>query len=569
MRNSVAAIFALLLGSTSALAADVPATSRIDSVTVFPSGAEVTRAAKVKLDAGEHVVVFGDLPAAAQPGSIRVEGKATGKLEIGSVDSRRLSVPRADAAAQNEERKRIEDEIEKLRDERMTLDAQVQAAEQQKALIANLTQLPGRPAPQPGPSGAAPPEDWRQILELIASGTVAASKGALDAHMKIRETDRKIEELSKRLNEIAPKRDERTEVRVFVSADAALEADLIVRYQVPDAYWSPFYDARLTAGTKEAAPRLQLTRRAAVSQRTGESWDEVLLALSTSRPSAGSSAPEIEPTTVDFEPEPKPVPTARLRRSPVDAAPPPAAPGPMGYAEDRAISGGEMAAAQPQMAEVDQKSATVTNAPFQALFAVPGRLTVPNTGEEKRVQLQEDGLDPALIVRAVPKLDPKAYLYAKLVMPKGSPLLAGAVSLFRDGTFVGTGQLPILVSGEEHELGFGVDDLVRVRYAVVEQKRGETGLISSMGTDDRNFRITAKNLHERAVDLLVLDQMPASQNQDIKVEVTGRTSPSKRDWKEKRGVLAWEMKLEPDQEQTIEFGYRVTWPANKRIVYGP
>ena len=40
--------------ASQAVAADVAATSRIDAVTVFPSGAEVTRLTKVKLEAGEQ-----------------------------------------------------------------------------------------------------------------------------------------------------------------------------------------------------------------------------------------------------------------------------------------------------------------------------------------------------------------------------------------------------------------------------------------------------------------------------------------------------------------------------------
>jgi hypothetical protein len=59
-----------------------------------------------------------------------------------------------------------------------------------------------------------------------------------------------------------------------------------------------------------------------------------------------------------------------------------------------------------------------------------------------------------------------------------------------------------------------------------------------------------------------------SQNADIKVELLGKTAPTKRDLDDKRGVLAWELKLEPDEEKIIEFGYRVTWPAAKRVVYG-
>ena len=215
-----------------------------------------------------------------------------------------------------------------------------------------------------------------------------------------------------------------------------------------------------------------------------------------------------------------------------------------------------------------QASATVIAAPFQALYAVPGRLTVPNTGEAKRVQLMEESIEPQLAVKTVPKEDAKAYLYAKLALPKGSPLLPGAVSLFRDGTFVGTGKLPVLSPGEEHELGFGVDDLVRVKYAISEEKRGETGLISTSRTDSRNYLLSIKNMHERVIGLAVFDQIPVSQNQDIKVELTGRTAPTKENVDDKRGVLAWEGKLEPDQEQVIEFGFRVVWPSAKSIVYG-
>ena len=208
-------------------------------------------------------------------------------------------------------------------------------------------------------------------------------------------------------------------------------------------------------------------------------------------------------------------------------------------------------------------------APFQVLFNIPGRQTIPDTGEVKRVQLSEESIEPQLLVRTVPKLDAKAYLYAKLVLPKTAvALLPGPVSLFRDGTFVGTGRLPLLASGEDHELGFGGDDLVRVRHAVADEKRAETGLISSALTDQRSYRITVKNMHERGVLLVVQDHIPVSQNQDIKVELTGRSVPTKRDVDEKRGVLAWEAKLEPDEERVIEFGYRVTWPAQRSIVYG-
>jgi uncharacterized protein (TIGR02231 family) len=386
--------------------------------------------------------------------------------------------------------------------------------------------------------------------------------------VKKRDLDRRIEELEKKLAALAPARAEQTEVKVFVVAGAALEADMTVRYQVRNASWTPHYDARLATGSKTTPPLLELTRRADIVQRTGESWDNVALQLSTTRPTANASAPVIDTVTVDFEPEAKDLAASA-------SAPPPAPMAAYDGLEMRKKSavgrglgaaGGAPAESAPDLDVVEQ-GAAIAAAPFQAVFGVPGRLTVPPTGEAKRVFLQEDSMEPVLTVRTVPKLEAKAYLYAKLILPKGAPMLAGPVSLFRDGTFVGTGALPVLSPGEDHELGFGADDQVRVRHAIADEKRGETGLISSARTDSRNYRITIKNMHERAVELVVHDHIPVSQNDDIKVELIGPVHPTKKDIDGKRGVLAFESKLEPEEERLIEFGYRVIWPGSRAITY--
>jgi uncharacterized protein (TIGR02231 family) len=218
-------------------------------------------------------------------------------------------------------------------------------------------------------------------------------------------------------------------------------------------------------------------------------------------------------------------------------------------------------AAQEQVAQVEA-------APFQAIFTPPGKLTVMSTGEQKRVQLDATDLDPTLAVRTVPRVNAKAFLYTKLATPKGTPYLPGRVSLFRDGTFVGNGRLPQLTPGEEFELGFGADDAVRVRHALIEEKRGETGLISTSKTDVRNFRISVQSMHERPIQLSILDQIPVSNNQDIKVELITKTPPTKQNVEEKRGVLQWDSEVKPGEERILEFGYRVQWPAAKKVQYG-
>ena len=565
MRILIAIAAVLAMGFAAAANADeVPAESRVVSVTVFLSGAEVTRAARLMLDKGEHVLVFNDLPAEAVGSSIRVDGKATARLDIQSVDASRRYIPRADQVQLQAERKRLEDEIERLRDERGLVQGRQDAAQTQKLLLTNLAQLPGNIEDKS--DGTVPSTiDWTQILGLIGSGIPDAQKSALEAEADKRVLDRRIEDLEKKLAALAPARVQQTEVKVHVMAGAPLEADLTLRYQVRSASWRPRYDARLGTGSKTEPPRLQLTRRAEIRQRTGEAWDDVALELSTTRPTANAAAPELKTVTVDFEPEHKPSPAAspmpqdglggnfsmrsrKTTRMADAAAEAPAAPPPVKQ-------------------DIRGQFAEAVTAPFQAVFSIPGRTSVPDTGEPKSVLLQEDDIEPVLTVRTVPKSDEKAYLYAKVVVPQGSPLLPGTASLFRDGTYIGTGNLPVLSPGEDYELGFGADDQVRVRHAVLNDKRGETGLISSSKTDSRKFRITVKNLHERSVALVVLDQVPVSKDQDIKVDIQGPRAPTRKDIDDERGVISFEAKLEPEEEEVIEFGYRVTWPGSRAIIY--
>lgn len=560
MRLATIFVFSAIgLGSGAAVAADVPATSTIDTVTVFPSGAEITRLAKVKLTQGENRVILPDLPAQAIGNSVRIEGKSAAKVEIGSVDTRRLFIPDAQQDVLAAERRKLEAELESLRDTRAVFEGQVQAAETQRKLLDSLAEMPKSGG---GDSQGAPRSgnDWNAILATIGTGWADSKKVELEAQASIRTTDRKIQDIEGKLNAIAPKQVERTEVAVMMMAATAGEADLTIRYQVPSASWQPIYDARLATGTKTTAPKLELTRRAAITQSTGEPWTGVTLLLSTTRPTAGSSAPDLRTQTVDYIPDAPPP-------RPISAAPASAPAEPVEPRAKMALRGGIAMAdaavqevAKPVMASVDMGS-------FQAIFTVPGRTSISPTGDAKRVLLVEESIEPALSVRTVPKLNPKGYLYAKLILPKSSPVLPGAVSLFRDGTFVGSGRLPQLGPGEEHELGFGADDNIRVKHAVAEDKRGEKGIISASKTDTRNYKITVKNLHQRPIPVTVIDQIPVSQQQDIKVTLTSKPAPTKTDLDDKRGVVAWELKLDPEQETVIDHGYQVVWPGQKGIHY--
>jgi uncharacterized protein (TIGR02231 family) len=560
---ALAAAIAAHLPETPARAAEIAAATTLDAVTVYRSGAQVSRLADQEIDAGAHTLVIKDLPAGAVLGSIRVEGKSDGDLRIGAVDAKRVQFLSGDAERQSSARKELEEDLERLTDAMDQLRSEIETREAQKTFIANLTSLPQHPPANPR-DGSSPNQDWSRLLNLIGSSMADIQGDILKTRIAMRELGRRIEDVKKQLSELAPKQERRTEVRISVEAATKLKAALTIKYQVGNASWRPHYDARLETGSADKPGSLLLTRRASIQQQTGETWTDVALKLSTSQPSGQSAAPELTPLTVDFREPPRPVPTAQYRYSNRKGGSNALQSAPQSEAmQDQA------AAARPVMGKIAKESTGILErTAFQASFSVPGRITVLNTGEAKRVKLDDQNIAPKLNIRTVPRRDTNAYLYANLQMPTTAPYLAGPVSLFRDGGFVGMGRLPNLAPGADHELGFGSDASVIVKYHILGEKRGETGIISSSATDQRNFKIEITNQHPRSIDVVVIDQMPVSLNEDITVDLLGPSTPTKRNYDDKRGLLAWQFALDAGAKQTVNFGYTISWPADKQIGFG-
>jgi uncharacterized protein (TIGR02231 family) len=547
------AVFISAAGGARAAEMHIP--SKVDMVTVFPTGAEVTRVFDVKLDAGSHVLVIADLPAAVVENSIRVEGETSGSLEIGSVDARPIvvKVPSRPGLPDDNERRRIEDEIRRLTDERAALDGTIAAAGAQKALAENLARLPLAGVGKQ--EGSAPAPDWSALFELIGARMADAAKAVQGAQVKQRELDEQIKVLREKLQHEPPEEWQRTEVRVYVDAAGSAQGRLRVRYQVPSASWLPIYDARLTTGGGNRDASLTIARRAAISQSTGEDWTDADLTLSTTRPGGATSAPELFTLKVMFRPETR----SMSRSEPV--------PGVMREFAFRREDGG--AAPQPQEASapIVEAGMAVEAQPYQTSFRIPQRVTVKSGVGQKKVFIAAETPKPSLLIRSAPKKDAVAYLHAKFTHEGIAPLLPGEVSLYRDGVFTGRGQLPLIVQGEEKELGFGPDDAVKIARVELKRAKGETGIIAASSTDEQHYKITVKNLHDWVMPVTIIDQVPVSEDEKIMVELLPMTTePSERNYDDKLGLLAWSYDLKPQEEKAITLSYELKWPARREII---
>jgi len=217
-----------------------------------------------------------------------------------------------------------------------------------------------------------------------------------------------------------------------------------------------------------------------------------------------------------------------------------------------------------------EQEAAVETGGFQAMFRVPGRVSIAGNEGAKSFRITTAAIAPDLLVRAVPALDETAYLEASFKHSEEAPLLPGRVSLYRDGIFVGRGAMALTPKDETLRLGFGADDKVKVARALVRKIEGSAGIISSARTDEREFKITLRSGHDRPIKVVVEDQVPTSETADIQVEMLAVTTPpTERDVRDRRGVLAWSFEAAPGEPREIKLGWRLRWPGDKLVSYEP
>ena len=550
----------LILVATPALAGEVDVRSAIESVTVYPDGATVTRTISVDLPQGDTTLIARDFPPGLDTASLRVEGETAAPVVIGAIDAR---APRPERPATAPE---LEKRWQALKDERAALEDQIAAETARKRFAERFA----RETPFGlGEKGEARPiSDWRAAFGAVREEIRSADDAIRALKLKQREIDDEYARVSQAM-QANPAR--KMEVRIDLAANAGSRATFRVSYTVRGARWAPLYDARLDSGTRERKPALELVRRAEIVQQTGEDWSDVALSVSTVRTAKGGNGPELRPLIVRYAEPQAPAKTSRLlpdRLAMREERQANLAASYAGQVEEN-VTLVQQGASAPAAPAREQEAAIETGG-YQALFRVPGRVTVATNEGAKSFRITTATIAPDLLVRAVPALDETAYMEASFKHAEEAPLLPGRVSLYRDGIFVGRGLMALTPKDETLRLGFGADDKVKVARALTRKVEGSAGIISSAKTDEREFKITLRSGHDRPIKVVIEDQVPASEVADIQVEMLPVTTPpTERDVRDRRGVLAWSFEAAPGEAKEIKLGWRMRWPGDKLVAYGP
>ena len=545
----------VLAAAALAVAAPMPVDSSISAVTVYTDRAVVTRTASLELRGGITELVFPNLPEALNERSLQVSGKGTAQALILDVTARQTYVD----FTPNARVKELEDTLRGLQKQVRGLDDRGGVLQAQNAMLdrmeAALFAPPAKDVPRP---------DLTQFTNSLSylseqKTRLIAERTTLDEQRE--ELQNQLGAAQNQLNELRGSggRSYKT-VTVRVSAPQPGNLDVALSYTVPGASWSPSYDARVLSSEHAVA----LGYFGLIRQNTGEDWKDVALTLSTARPGFGGAAPVLTAWNLDvFNPVVlrEEMDRDRTREFAAKSARAPAPVAAMAVNMQTMTTD----APPPELKDAEMASAQIETGATSASFRIATAASIPSDNSPQKVPIMSVRLNANPEYLTVPKRLATAYLTAKVANSTDFPLLAGAMNVFLDGTFVATSSLRTVMAGEKFDLALGADEGISVKHKRVNKFTEDTGLTNSGKRITYEYLITIQNNKPTAERVIVADQLPLSRNEKV---VVRQLLPDARDLKPTdEGSLKWTLDLKPGEKRELTVKFAVEY-ANDVMVAG-
>ena len=532
-----------------AIQTPTPVESKISEVTVYLSGAQVTRTAVLPADAQK--IIFENLPAKLQAESIQVSaGKG---ISIRSVEH---AVNYMQAVDYTKEITELQAKMEDLEDERKNEENKVELGKLEEAMFAENMRLAGSESGLKAEELKAAVLFYNERMAAVREERMACSK-------RLEKIKKEIANVKSQLGSFTRVGgDQVSEVTVCVAAedDCGEARELEFSYFVYDAGWQPSYDIR----AKDTSGSIDLHYKASVSQSTGENWEDVKLVLSTGNPSIGGVCPELKPWYLDFYREP----VSRYRSE-----------APMASMARMAAIQKNLMAPAPAEAEVcdDDRimlmelsepalAAPVLSVTTESITSVEYSITdtcsVASGDGGQDVEITMHSLPAEFRYFSISKIEREVFLLAAVKGWERLNLIAGEAAIFFENRYVGTSYIDPRKADEEIDLSLGADKSVIVTRVRGKDFKAKT-MVGVNEKQTRQWELTARNLKATPIEIEMLDQVPVSVNKQIVVDAV---DISGAELDKDTGILTWKFALAPAESKTVAVKYTVTNPKSMRVV---
>ncbi|MCM8789424.1 MAG: mucoidy inhibitor MuiA family protein [Candidatus Omnitrophica bacterium] len=536
--------FILFVSSKLVFAQGIEADSSVTAVTVYPDSALVSRSANLKLNAGEVKVVFPDIIPEIDENSLRVSA-GTGEKEMKILGA---EVKKEFLKEEPSERVRqIKEGLQNLEDEVKRLENNKRILAEEKEFLDSIRLFSKDQIPEDLVTKMPTAQDLDNTYKFLDVKLKDNFAQGMDAELKIREVQKKIDVLRRELAEVSgSQRKLKRSIVVELEVLKPLAVELNVSYLVRGAYWQPIYDIRADFENSE----VEMVSYGIVRQTTGEDWKDVEISLSTAKPAIGGRMPYVEPWFLRPY-QPPPIDRAASKSKSAFLG------GQMQYEKVQ-----EVAALAIPYSQAEEKGIAV-------VYNLTKKATIKSDGSEHKLLISSQVLSAKFEYSSYPRAVNSAYLGSRVTNAANLQLLAGRVNIFLEGDFVGTSSIDNIGPGEEFDLYLGVDENVKVKREQMEKKVDETlvaGIPSPTKRTTFKYKLTIENYKLKKINVKLFEAMPVPEDDRIKVKIDKVSiEPKEKDWKDRKGVWLWELELEPRQKQEIFYTIIVEHPREMPV----
>jgi len=540
MKKKSIILFSLFISSFYILKAEevkTPVKSEITEVTVFSNNAQVFRTASINVPVGQTTFVLSGLSQFIDPSSIQVKG--TGDYIILSVSNQMNYLNQQE---KSKEVKTLEDSLEIYSDKLAYQQGLTEVYTAEKNMIIANQSIGGS-------NTGIKMDDLKAASDFFRTRLSDIKLKELDIKSKTKIIQEKVTSFTNQLEQMRSKQTSATyEILIVVSSKIKTTGTLEISYMVTNAGWNTAYNLR----AENISNPISLEQQANVFQTTGEEWKNVKLTLNSGNPSLPGVKPQLNPwylyTYNDY-------PSRNLKKGNESRAK-------IMQNTDAAGAKEELSYAAPKPS---QTAAEYTNINMNATsfeFEINLPYTISSDGKTTVVDIQQYTLPATYEYYCAPKIDPTAFLIAKVTGWDAYNLLSGNIQLYFEGTYVGESFIDINQTNDTLDISLGRDAKV-----VVERKKqkelNSKNLIGSSKKIDIAWEISIRNTKKTPITILVEDQIPISNDKEIEVE-KGEISNAIYD--ETKGSLKWLFTLDAADTKKMNFSYNVKYPKTK-ILY--
>jgi uncharacterized protein (TIGR02231 family) len=559
------------------------APSRITNVTVYQGSALVTREVDVPEGSGLIEMVVTPLPPTTVNSSLYSEGS----------DGMRVLTTRFRMRPILEDtREEVRKLVAKLKTQRTStqkLQADLQTLEANLKMLDKLENFTSASTQHMTEKGTLNAETIISLTKHVMDTRAEKIKDQIGLKQQLADVQEEMQFTERQLNDLTggASRTERDAVIIVDKKEKGV-GKIRLNYLVDTPSWKPQYKFR--AGKDEKEP-VQLEYLAAVSQQSGEDWNNVSLTLSTAQPLLNAAPPDLKTLEVALAPKgglPMGVANPGQAMDNFNKAQQLRGQAGVEYNSKKdAQNGGKLIN---DAAALEQANEFLWNSREEILHAQkksPGglvregqsvtyhlnaRFSVPSRTDEQVLEVARLTMEPEYFYKAVPVLTSHVYRLANLNNKSDYVLLPGEATMYLGKDFVGRMDLPLVAIGEQFTAGFGVDPQLQVNRQMVDKSREMKGGNQVLKFE---YRILVSSYKSQPVKVEVWERLPHAEAENVGVSVVKAepeisTEPIYVREQKPNNLLRWDLKVDPamNGEKAKPITYEFKLELDKQMTIG-